>query len=277
MSLRDITESKVMERQFIQSEKLASIGLLVSGISHEINNPNNFIVLNIPILRDYLNEIMPIIDDHAKGEDDFHVWGMKYGEFRKDIFKLLENMEHGSTRINTIVSSLREFVRKRERTAKRWIDLREVIEKSMAMCRGEIKKRVKSFEMSIPDELSPVLAEPESLEQILINLLVNASHAVDKEDSWIKLNVQQGDTWRDHIIIEVSDNGCGMDDETKKRIFDPFFTTKSSEGGTGLGLYVCYNLVEAMGARIEVGSSPGKGSTFRVMLPDEGRRSIKEN
>ena len=86
--------------------------------------------------------------------------------------------------------------------------------------------------------------------------------------------MQLGNTWRDHLIIEISDNGCGMDKETKGKIFDPFFTTKGPEEGTGLGLYVCHNLIEGLGGRIEVESEPGQGSSFRIMLPDKARAHI---
>src|SRR5208337_2347363 len=106
--ISDITRTKILERQLIQNEKLASLGLLVSGIAHEINNPNSFIAFNIPILRDYVEALMPIIDIHAESRQNFELFGMSYQEFREDILKLLENMEHGSSRINATVSGLKE-------------------------------------------------------------------------------------------------------------------------------------------------------------------------
>ncbi|NVL91290.1 MAG: PAS domain-containing protein [Desulfobacterales bacterium] len=273
--ISDITEAKLMQRQMIQSEKMASLGLLVSGIAHEINNPNNFITFNIPILRDYLQGLMPILDDYGKGHRDFELFGMSYPEFREDMFKLLDNVEHGSDRINSIVSDLREFSKRKDKRERVWSNIKQVIERVVAICRGEIKKKVKSFEMEIPEDLPEILTDPHTLEQVLINLLINAVHAADKKDSWIRLSVAPGDTQRDHLIIEVSDNGRGMDEKTREKIFDPFFTTKTHEVGTGLGLYVCHNLVEGLGGRIEVESEQGKGSTFRVILPDEGKRDLK--
>ena len=100
-----------------------------------------------------------------------------------------------------------------------------------------------------------------------------AAQAIDKNDSRIDLNVEIRPSWLDHTILEVKDNGAGMDENTMQEIFDPFFTTKSSEGGTGLGLYVTHNLVQSLRGRIETESEPGKGSTFRVVLPDKERRS----
>ncbi len=272
--IRDITDARFLERQLIQSEKLASLGLLVSSIAHEIVNPNNFISFNIPILRDYLKRLIPVVEEHAKVHQDFELFGMSYPEFRDDIFKLLDNVEHGSSRINFIVSELREFSRKKDKKEHVWVDIKQVIEKVVVICRGKIEKMVRSTEFNIPEGLPQIPADFETLEQILVNILINAAQAADKEDSWIRLSVKLGDTWRDHLIIEVRDNGCGMDEETRGKIFDPFFTTKGPEEGTGLGLYVCQNLIERLGGRIEVESEPGQGSSFRIMLPDKGRDRI---
>ena len=121
--------------------------------------------------------------------------------------------------------------------------------------------------MDIPDKLPKIYSDPFALEQILINLLLNAVQSVDKQDSWIKISVKVGDPHKNHMAIEVQDNGIGMDQETMKRIFDPFFTTKSKAAGTGLGLYICHNLSQGLGGTIEMESEPGKGSIFRLVLP----------
>jgi PAS domain S-box-containing protein len=264
--ISDITRAKLMERQLVQSEKLASLGLLVSGVAHEINNPNSFISFNVPILRDYLQELMPIVDGYAEEHPDFEVFRMKYEEFRLDLFKLLDNMEHGSKRIDRIVSDLREYARKRDRSELRWIELKAVIEKAVNICHAEIRKTIKSFEVEVPQDAPAIFSDPEAIEQVLVNLLINAVHASDKRDSWIRVHVGCGQSRERHCFIEVSDNGCGIDEKIRDKIFDPFFTTKASSSGTGLGLYVCYNLVDALGGKIEVDSEPGKGSTFRIVL-----------
>jgi signal transduction histidine kinase len=267
LRISDITEEKLMERQLIQNEKLASLGLLVSSIAHEINNPNSFITFNIPIMRDYLNELTPIIDEYVEGHPGFEPLGFSYTAFREDLFKILDNIEHGSTRINTTVSGLKNFSRRKGKKENRSVDLKQVIDKTVAICRGEIRKKVKSFEMNVPEDLPMIHTDPEAIEQILLNHLINATQAVDKKTSRLRLDVMLKETGPAHLIVEVSDNGCGMDESTKKKIFDPFFTTKQPDMGTGLGLYVCHNLVEGLGGRIEVESKPGEGSTFRVILP----------
>jgi PAS domain S-box-containing protein len=276
-SVTDISERKQLERQLVQQEKLASLGLLVSGIAHEINNPNSFIAFNIPILRDYLQELVPIVDCYALDHPDMELSCMKYQEFRQDIFKLLDNMEHGSNRINRIVSNLKDYARKRERIELQWFELEEVVDKAINLCHSEIRKKIGSFEVQITEGTPSIFSDPEALEQVLVNLLINAVHASDKRDSWIGLRVGCDKSLGGGCLIEVSDNGCGMDEKIMGKIFDPFFTTKSSSSGTGLGLYVCYTLVEALGGKLEVASTPGKGSTFRIVLPDMKHRKQMMN
>jgi len=267
--ISDITEAKLMERQLMQSEKLASLGLLVSGIAHEINNPNNFIAFNIPILRDYLSEMTPIMDAYADNHPDYELSGMRYEEFRSDLFKLVGNMEHGSKRINATVTTLKEFSRRKDGLEKQQVNLKTVIEKGVAICQSQIKKVVQEFDVNIPQNLPDIYSDPDVLEQVIINLLINAAQAADKEESWVRLNVSESDNRQEQVVIEISDNGSGMDEATKEKIFDPFFTTKDPGEGTGLGLYICHSRVEAMGGRIEVDSEKRVGSTFRVILMNE--------
>ncbi len=263
LRIRDVTDSKAMERQLIQNEKLASLGLLVSTIAHEINNPNSFISFNLPILRDYLLALLPLLDACVEDRPTTKFFGMPYAEFRRDLLNLVDNMEHGSSRINAIVANLRDFVRKSDRSEMRYVDLKELIERASTICLGAPGRRsVGSFELDVPDNLPRVLTCPDDLELVLVNLLANAAAASARHDSRVSVRV----TACDPLAIEVIDNGCGMDEETRSKIFDPFFTTKPSGEGTGLGLYVCQNLVERLGGRMEVESEPGKGTTMRILL-----------
>lgn len=270
--ITDITEARQFERMLIQSEKMASLGVLVSSIAHEINNPNNFVTFNIPILREYVQEMLPFLDKHEEKNHDLELCHMPYLEFRKDIFRLLDNVEHGSARISSFVSNLREFAQSGGLKPFTWVDLPTLADKVLSICQNKIRKTVKSFIKEVPKGLPKIYSDPYSLEQVLINLLLNAAQAVDKPDSWVKLTMKVNEEWKDHAIIQVSDNGCGICDKIRMKIFDPFFTTKPPLEGTGLGLYVCQNLIDGLGGRIEVESKPGEGSTFTVILPDKERR-----
>lgn len=265
----DITEERAQERQLIQGEKLASLGLLSAGIAHEINNPNNFIFFNIPILRSYLQFLIPIADAYMTRHPEMRVFNRSYEEFRADCFKLLDNIEHGSTRINQIVGNLREFVRERGQGERRLTNLRHVAEKAISICQGRLRKGIKTFETDLPEDLPPLVTDPLAVEQVMVNLLINAIQAADKPASWIRLAIAARDN--DELHLTISDNGSGMDPHTQEKIFDPFFTTKAAGVGTGLGLSICHRLVTELGARIEVASELGKGSRFTVIFMAESR------
>ncbi|MGE5855812.1 MAG: PAS domain S-box protein, partial [Syntrophaceae bacterium] len=266
--ITDRTKQRLMERELIQSEKLASLGLLISGIVHEINNPNNFISFNMPILRDYLQEILPVLDEHAAKTPRYEVQGMPYAEFRADVMKLLDNIEHGSTRINTTVAKLKEFSRKKDEKGARPILPTGVVERAVAICHTQIRKTVKTFDVQVQQDMPEMVSDPDAIEQTLINLLINAAQAADKPDSHIRLKARRGISGKEGLVLEVEDNGCGMDAKTASRIFDPFFTTKEEKLGTGLGLYISKNLLESVGGLITVESEIGRGTAFRVVLPD---------
>jgi signal transduction histidine kinase len=149
----------------------------------------------------------------------------------------------------------------------------------VAICAGELKKKVKSVDIEVSDDLPGVFTDPGAVEQILINLLINAIQATDKEDSWIRVRALLAPSGTDYVQIEVSDNGCGMDENTMDQIFEPFYTTKPPGTGTGLGLYVTQNLIHELGGDISVESQPGVGSIFTIHIPvqrpAEGRLLIR--
>jgi signal transduction histidine kinase len=182
--------------------------------------------------------------------------------------KLLENIEHGSVRINTTVAKLKEFAHKKDEKGVRPILPSKVAERAVSICHTQIRKTVKTFDVQVQPDMPEMLTDPDALEQTLINLLINAAQAADKPDSHILLSVRQL-TSGEGLVLEVRDNGSGMDGKTVSRIFDPFFTTKEEGLGTGLGLYISKNLIEAAGGSITVESEPGQGTTFRVVMPDQ--------
>jgi signal transduction histidine kinase len=200
---------------------------------------------------------------------------MPYAEFRQDIFKLMNNIENGAHRISSFVANLRQYSQGGSIKAFSWLDLAVLIDKVLDIVQTEINKSVKIFKKSISVNLPEIYSDGLAIEQILTNLLINAAQAVEGENSRVELNVVPSDGLLEGVVIEVSDNGCGMDDDTQLEIFNPFFTTKSAVGGTGLGLYVCHNLVRDLGGRLEVESEVGKGSTFRLTLPGKQPREME--
>jgi polar amino acid transport system substrate-binding protein len=261
-------KSKSLEPHLIHTEKMSALGLLVSGIMHEINNANTFITFNLPILRTYIERVILTLDTAIDPKRRRDWFGMDYGSFRDELLDLLDNLSHGAGRIGRIAGNLKEVTHSRlEGPAPMRADLRDVIGKAVTLCRYEVGKHASVFEVEAPDEPVWLHVAPEALEQVLINMLINAAQAADKSDAWIKLTTRIPDNGEKMAVIEISDNGAGIEPSHRDRIFDPFFTTKTPGVGTGLGLSVSLSLVRQMGGRIEVRSVPGKGATFSISLP----------
>jgi C4-dicarboxylate-specific signal transduction histidine kinase len=266
--ITDLTQNKHIERYLIHSEKMSALGLLVSGVVHEINNPNSFITFNLPILRQYLERVVPVLDAVVDPSQPGDWCGMGYDEFRDELFSLLDNLGHGAERIARIVGNLKEVTHPRPAAqASVRIELGDVVGNAVTLCRNKIEKHVKRFEVQLAAEPIWLSAMPDALEQVLINLLINAAQAADKEDSWIRLKTYLPETDSKTAVIEVRDNGVGVHPRHLERIFDPFFTTKAPGIGTGLGLSVSLSLMRRMGGHIDVRSEPGRWTAFKVHVP----------
>jgi signal transduction histidine kinase len=261
---RDITLEKTYEQQLQQADKLASLGQLVSGIGHEINNPNQFIRGNIKILRQALEDMLPIVDAYAAEHPDLKIARLKYDFFRASVLTLVDDMAHGSERIKGIVEGLRNFARKDEGLLIDNVDVNTIIEAAARLVQNEVHKHG-----DIALELDPAIptftGNAQKIEQVIINLLVNAGQAMpDERRGTVRVRTRL-DGGR--IVIEVEDDGRGMNEKTLKQIFDPFFTTKRARGGTGLGLAIAYKIVEEHGGTISVASTPDVGTTFTLRFP----------
>lgn len=257
-----------MHEVLIQKEKMAAIGTMTAGIAHEVNNPNSIISLNTEILKEKLNEIWVVKDKYAKDKTDYRLLSMPYRKCKSDIDRSIQNIENGSDRINRTVSTLRNFSKKRNSTSKTWFKISHTIDSVTNICGSKMNFTVDSFEVDISADVpQKVFSDPEILEMVLINLLNNSAEAIDKPNSWVKLNILlRSVKGKQKIIVEVKDNGIGISDSDLKYIFDPFFSTKSSNGGMGLGLYLCKILLGQIGAFIEVESKVGIGSVFRIVI-----------
>lgn len=265
--ISDITKEKIMTTELIQQEKLAALGLLVSSVTHEINNPNNLILFNVPILRDYLGAMLPMVQEHATGRAGFEIMGMSREAFQEDVLKLLTNIQNGAECIHATVAKFVGFSKKRTCDMRVPVEPCEPIQRAVSICRHQIKRAIRTFEVDIEANMPTILADPLALEQVIINLLINASQVTDKEDSRLGLKAFVEKNGGNRFTIEITDNGCGMDEETKKKIFYPFFTSRKDGKGTGLGLYIVKSLVDEMTGQIELQTEPGKGSTFRISIP----------
>lgn len=263
--IRNVSNDKKLEDQLMQTDKLASLGKLVSGIAHEINNPNTFILGNMKIIKEAFEGIIPILDDLSKQQEDLKIARLNFNVFKENIPVLVDDMLNGAVRIKKIVEDLRNFARKDEGVLEDEVNINDVAANSIRLAENQIKRNSK-IRMELQSDLPKVAGSMSKLEQVVLNMLFNSNQAI--EGNVGKILVQtEFDEKKDEVIIRISDNGPGMDEKTMKSIFDPFFTTMRSAGGTGLGLAISYGIIKEHKGRIEVESKVNEGATFIIYLP----------
>ena len=268
-------EARKMQLQLMQAEKMASLGILVSGIAHEINNPNNFILLNTKIIDKIWKEFVPILDEHYKKNKDFIVSGMPYQEIKKEMKHVFLGLIEGANRIKNIVQNLKEFSQPDTGTWNQQIDVNLVVKSSVVIMNNLIKKSTDNFIVKYGDNLPKIIGSFQQLEQVLINLITNSCKALKSRKKIINI-ITFFDKEKNCIIIKIKDQGVGIPSENLDKIMDPFFTTKLDSGGTGLGLSISYAIIKKFNGEIKFISEVGKGTTVIVSLPilasDEDRR-----
>ena len=243
-----------LDEKLVQSQKLASIGELSAGIGHEINNPLAIISQETEWMQHLLKQI---------GERD----SKEVAELRDSLKEVLHQVD----RCREITQNLLDFARRKEpvfqevNVNKLIEDLSKLVEKEAILHQIEI---FREFQQDLP----LVQTDAPSLRQVVLNLLTNATHAVQK-DGQIRIATQRSQNGSVDII--VADTGCGIPKDHLTKIFDPFFTTKPEGKGTGLGLSICHGIVDKLGGRISVSSEVGKGSTFVVTLPINQQKGMR--
>lgn len=264
--LRIREETKLLQTKLLQTNKMAALGTLSSGIAHEINNPTNFILANAQMVHDAWQDIDLVLAGYAREQGECSLGGFTLGEAREILPKLLSGIIEGGQRIRNILNELRQFAREEKAPLDQQVSVNQVLEKAIAMLQSQIRNHTSRFQFVPDPENSAILGSFQQLEQVVINLVMNALQSLPDRESRVAVSLyceQPGQ----QVVIEVRDEGLGMTPETLKQIFDPFFTTKLESGGTGLGLSICYSIVKQHRGTIEVQSEPGSGSCVFVRLP----------
>lgn len=272
--VRDIRERKEAEaeaqrrrQQLVQADKMRSLGLLVAGVAHEINNPNSIALLNAPRLAKAWQQITPILEEYFHKHGDFMVAGLEYSELRPQIPRLFQELEESSRRIKQIVKDLKEYARQESSRELASIDLNEVVTTAVRLTRNLLHKTTRDFTCTHGTHLPKVRANHQRLSQVVINLLQNSCEAlagakVAAIGVATRHNPEEGT-----VEIVIRDNGPGMTATELARITDPFYTTKRQLGGTGLGLSVSAGIVKEHQGRLHFQSTPGQGTVATVALP----------
>ncbi|MDZ8051390.1 MAG: AAA family ATPase [Aulosira sp. ZfuVER01] len=285
------------QTQLIQTEKMSSLGQLVAGVAHEINNPINFINGNLVHTSRYLQDLLELVQDYEEyypnpvSEIIDRQEAIDLEFLKEDLPKTLESMKMGANRIREIVLSLRNFSRLDEAEMKD-VDIHEGIDSTLLILQHRLKEKAERPRIEVYKEyiqLPEVECYPGQLNQVFINILTNAIDAIEQQyaDSHVlcSLGEKNGKTSDaiansptihicterldvHHVAIRITDNGPGMTEEVRKRVFDPFFTTKPIGSGTGLGLSICYQtIVEKHRGQLKCNSALGKGSEFIIEIP----------
>ncbi len=272
ISARKRAEDEVRHSQtmLIQANKMSSLGLLVSGVAHEVSNPNKFIKLNSSFLAGAWKDIQEILDRHNQTDDSFHIAGLPYEEMKVAIPKLLSGISDGSQRINNIVERLREFSREDRSSSDGIVDINESVRRSLQLMDNYIQKHTNNFSTKFGESLPLVSGSSQQIEQVVINLVQNALQALKDRSGAITVRTEH-DAENRQVIVEVLDTGIGIPEEVVKRVTEPFFTTKFNSGGTGLGLSISLSIIKDHHGLLEFRSEEGKGTTVRIVLPERAK------
>ena len=257
---KKIAEEKAFlkQEQLFQAAKMVSLGTLVSGVAHEINNPITSIMLNAPNLDRMWHDVMPILDRHHAQHGDFQVGATVYSRIRDRVPQMLTGITDDARRVRDIVADLKDFARDNPSEMKDGVDLNDVVNKAVGLTTNLINKSTRHFQLRCQPDLPTFYGNAQRIEQVTINLLVNACQALpDRSRSVVVVTRFHKES--SQIVLEVHDEGDGIAASALKRITDPFFTTRREQGGTGLGLAIVRQIAEAHGGRVELRSEPGRG------------------
>ncbi|HMK44685.1 MAG TPA: transporter substrate-binding domain-containing protein [Dissulfurispiraceae bacterium] len=263
---RAAEELKLQQQQLVQADKMAALGVLVSGMAHEINNPNGLISLNLPTIAEVIRDADPILQRHYHQHGDFAMGGLAYSKMRREVPLMLDEMQDAARRIRRIVEDLKHFSRRSDANFDELVDLNTVVQTSMRLVDNSLRKATNNYNVRYEGDLPPVRGNSQRLEQVVVNLILNASQALEDPDKGIFVSTAY-DAGRRGVSVQVADEGAGIPPEHLSRLTDPFFTTKRETGGTGLGLAISDGIVREHGGTMRFESIAGKGTTVIVTLP----------
>ena len=256
---------KESQGHLYQAQKMEALGTLVAGVAHEINNPISLIMFNLPIVRRVWQDLLPIITQSAPSARP-----RKYGGFSLDYLeshfgRLIDDMDMAANRVSKIVRDLKHFSRQSHVSEKEPLQINDAVTNAVRLARATIRKTGVELSLALGEELPVVIGNLPSIEQIVLNILINAAQAIDGGQGQIKIRtgLRKSDG---SVFVAVTDNGCGVSPAIADKIFDPFVTDKQNRGGTGLGLAVSYSLVQAHHGSITFDAADGE-TTFTIWLP----------
>jgi len=257
---------KNSQQQLQQAQKMEALGTLVAGVAHEINNPINLIMYNLPLIQKIWADFLPVLIEQKKIFPDQKFGGFTYEFLEDNLPQLVADMDLAANRVAKIVSDLKNFSKQSNIAEKSALQMNTAIKNALRLAQTTIRKSGVQIELELSDDLPLMLGNLQSIEQIILNIVINAIQAIDHEKGIIR--IRSGFQKKNgRILVAISDNGCGISATVADKLFLPFVSDKQEEGGTGLGLSVTYGLVQAHGGDIIFETRPGKGTTFTISMP----------
>ncbi len=254
--LREVTEQKRLEQRLIRADKLASLGILVAGVAHEINNP-------LGIIAGYSEALIERSQDR----------GLRALDAFEDFPEYLETINKEIFRCKDTLKTLLEFARPSGGTFRK-IDINGLIKEVILLVKHGARAHNHRIDLDLQREIPETLADPGAMRQVFLNIIMNSFSYMEKEGLIIiRTSLERNPIDHDYIHITISDNGKGIDKDVIHKIFDPFFSTKSVGEGTGLGLSICHRIVSEHEGTIDVESKPGAGTTFTIRIPVREKRA----
>ena len=273
IAFRDISEHKEAEKrakveyeQLVQAGKMVSLGILVSGVAHEINNPNNSIILNVPLLSRMWYDARVILDQYMEENGDFLLGNLRYSFARERVPHLFSGVMTSSKRIKHIVQDLKNYARQGSTVLNEVIDINGVLRAATLLLDNQLQKATDRLEIGYGLGIPHFRGNFQKIEQVVINVLQNACEALDDKTRAIRIRTgfdpQRGQVW-----LEVADEGQGIQPDDLPHVTDPFYTTKRTCGGTGLGLSISSRIMQEHGGELTIHSRRGEGTTVTLTFP----------
>jgi len=273
LAYHDVNEQRTAQQalkesrgHLYQAQKMEALGTLVAGVAHEINNPISLIMFNLPLIRRVWQDVLPVINQLDPPAVQRKYGGFSIAYLQSNFSQLIDDMDMAANRVSKIVRDLKNFSRQSHVSEKEPLQINDAVTNAVRLARTTIQKTGVNLTLDCDDNLPVIQGNLPSIEQIVLNVLINAVQAIDGEQG--KISIKTGLRTTDaKVFVAITDNGRGVSPVIADTLFDPFVTDKQKTGGTGLGLAVSYSLAQAHKGTITFDSVIGEGTTFTIWLP----------
>lgn len=272
-SFRDISEkirieeaTKATQAKLIQANKMTSIGLMVSSIAHEVNNPNQCVNMNAFILKRVWQEIEPLLEQSHGNSPDFKLDGVPFAEMKQTLPAMIASISDSSYKINNYINRLLNFAKNNTDNMDAVVDLNRAVENATSILWYQLRSSTERFSTVLSSRQPATRGNAQQIEQVIINVISNALQALPSKSAAVTVRTDLDELTGD-AVISCRDEGIGMDSTTMTKLAEPFFSTRQENGGTGLGVYIATNIIKEHGGSIIYDSEPGRGTIVTIRLP----------